>query len=149
MTIFQRRRIPRDQQKELADQARLLRAWRAWHQEQLEEALAGAHGAVIAELMIQLDQLELSSAAALLACVRRTDWSTISYDTRLTVLHQINQAIMRLRERNGMAPIDDPLPGQPDNVFRRIQQTLFAAPPGAHPGSNRMKQGNDEQVKHG
>ena len=49
-----------------------------------------------------------------------------------------------MRERNGMPPIDDPLPGQPDNVFRRIKQILlFAAPPGAHPGSDQMKQGND------
>jgi hypothetical protein len=50
------------------------------------------------------------------------------------VLHQINRAITRLRERNGMAPIDDPLPGQSDNVFRRIKQMLCAAPPGAQPG---------------
>jgi hypothetical protein len=55
---------------------------------------------------------------------------------RFTLLHQINQTIARLRERNGMAAIDDPLPGQPDNVFRRIKQMLFAAPPGAHPGSS-------------
>jgi hypothetical protein len=39
-----------------------------------------------------------------------------------------------------MEPIDDPLSDQPDNVFRRIKQTLFAAPPGAHPGSDQMKQ---------
>ena len=30
-----------------------------------------------------------------------------------------------------------------DNVFRRIK-TDVAAPPGAHPGSNQTKQGNDE-----
>jgi len=32
-------RPPRDQQKELAGDARLLRAWHAWHREQLDEAL--------------------------------------------------------------------------------------------------------------
>ena len=61
-----KRRLPRNQEKELADQARLVREWKAWHAEQLADALAGAHRATIAELMMLLDQLELSSAAALL-----------------------------------------------------------------------------------
>jgi hypothetical protein len=67
------KRLPRDQAKELADQARLLRAWKQWHQEQLDEALAGVHGAQIAELMVQLDWLELDSAVSLLASIQRTD----------------------------------------------------------------------------
>jgi hypothetical protein len=118
-------KLARDQQKKLNDDARLLRAWKHWHREQLDAALASAHGAAIAELMALLDRLTLSSAAALLACMQRIDWDTVSYDVRFTVLHQINQTIMRLRERNGLAAIDDPLPGQPDNVFRRIKEQLF------------------------
>jgi hypothetical protein len=75
--------------------------------------------------------------------MQRTDWTSVSSDVRLTVLHQINQSITRLRERNGMTGIDDPLPSQPDNVFRRIRHILLcAAPPGAHPGLDQMKQGN-------
>jgi hypothetical protein len=34
---------PDKQQQKLADDARLLRAWRRWHRKQLEEALAGMH----------------------------------------------------------------------------------------------------------
>ena len=121
-----------------------MREWKAWHAEQLADALAGAHRATIAELMMLLDQLELSSAAVLLDYMQRSDWSSVSYEVRLTALHQVNQSITRLRERNGMPGIDDPLPHQPDNVFRRIRHILlFAAPPGAHPGLNQMKQGND------
>jgi hypothetical protein len=143
-----KRRLPRNQEKELADQAQFVREWKAWHAERLADALAGAHGATIAELMMLLDQLELSSAAALLACVQRTDWSAVSYDTRLTALHQVNQSITRLRERNGMAGIDDPLPGQPDNVFRRIRHVLLcAAPPGAHAGLKPMQQRNNQTVR--
>jgi hypothetical protein len=122
------KRLPRDQQKELADQARLTRAWKARHREQLEEALAGAHGAQISELMALLDRLELSSAAALLAFIRRSDWSSVSYDTRLVVLHEINDRITRMRERHGLPPFDDPLPGQPDNVFRIVQSILAPSP---------------------
>ena len=105
-----KRRLPRNQEKELADQARLVREWKAWHAEQLADALAGAHGATIAELMMLLDQLELSSAAVLLDYMQRSDWSSVSYEVRLTALHQVNQSITRLRERNGMPGIDDPLP---------------------------------------
>lgn len=91
------KRLPRDQEKELADQARLLKAWRAWHAEQLANAIAGTHGTIIAELMTLLDRLELNSAAALLDFMRRSDWSSVSYDTRLTVLHHINDRITRRR----------------------------------------------------
>ena len=84
--------------------------------------------------MIQLKNLR--EARALLNFIEAQDWTAIDAETRLIVLHEINTAIMRLRERNDMVPIDDPLPGQPENLFRRIKQTLFAAPPGAHPGSS-------------
>jgi hypothetical protein len=130
------KRLPHDEEKELADQARLLRAWKQWHREQLDDALAGAHGATIAELITLLDRLELNSAAVLVACVQRTDWSAISADVRFTLLHQINQTIMRLRERNGMPAIDDPLPGQPDSVFRRIKHILFPPSPATAGSSN-------------
>jgi hypothetical protein len=143
---------PRSLEKELADQARLLRVWNAWHQEQRDEALAGEHGAEVAQILSLLDPLELNSgsAAMLTASIQRVDWITIDYDVRLTLLREINQKIMRLRERAGLPPLDDSLPGQPDNVFRRIMQMMFApSPPGAHPGSNQTKQRNSEQVKYG
>jgi hypothetical protein len=110
----------------LIAQARHVRVWKAWHQEQLDEALAGAHSATIAELVALLDRLEANSAAPLLDFMRRIDWISISYDVRLTALHQINQKIMRLRERAGLPPLDDPVPGQADNVFRRVRSMLLA-----------------------
>ena len=76
-----------------------------------------------------LDQLELNSAAALLNFMQRADWSSVDYDVRLTALHQINRSICRLRARNGLPEIDDPLPGQPDNAFRRIKALLFPNSP--------------------
>jgi hypothetical protein len=66
------------EQKKLEDDARLLRAWRRWHQEKLDEALAGPHGAQVSKLMTLLNRLELSSAAALLDFIRRSDWSSVS-----------------------------------------------------------------------
>jgi hypothetical protein len=139
------KRLPRDRQKKLADDAWLLREWKTWHQEELDAALAGPNGVLIAALVALLDRLELNAAATLLEFMQRHDWTSVSYAERLTVLHQIGQAIMRLRERNGLAPLDDPIPflDQPDTAFRRIKQILLcAAPPGAHPGSNQMQQTN-------
>jgi hypothetical protein len=126
LPIHPSRKLTKDEK--LAEVQKLSRAYRAWQREQLDAALASAHGATIAELMTLLDRLELSSAAALLNFVRRCDWSSVSYDTRLTVLHEINERITRMRERHGLAPFDDPLPGQPDNVFRIIRAILAPSP---------------------
>jgi hypothetical protein len=127
LAITKSRKLSKDEK--LAETGKLTRAYRQWQREQLAEALAGAHGTVVAELMALLDRLELNSAATLLNAVQRTDWNEISYDTRLTVLHQINETIARVRSRNGLSPIDDPLPGEPDSLFRRIKQILFPVSP--------------------
>jgi hypothetical protein len=117
---MRRRRLPHNEQKEAEDQNRMFRRWRAWHDEQLELALAGAHGALIAELMTVLDRLELTSSTALLELMSRPGWGALSIDARFEVLHIINDRIAKMRERHGLAGIDDPMPGQPDNVFRRV-----------------------------
>ena len=111
------KRPQRDLQKKRDDDERLMRAWNKWHREQLDEALAGAQGALIAELMTLLDQLELNSAKALLDRVERADWTSVDYDTRLTALHQVNAAITKLRERNGMRESRTPCLGSPTTSF--------------------------------
>jgi hypothetical protein len=109
------------EQKKLADDARLMRAWRRWHHEELAEALAGPYGPMVERLAFMLKTLELASSPLLLAYIRGVDWATVDYRTRLTVLHEVNSAITRLRERNGMDPFDDGVPGERDNVFRIIR----------------------------
>jgi len=117
-----RRSKKRDQK--LADNAHLPRAWKKWHREELEEAREGVHGAVVAEIMGVLDQLELESASVLLDHVRRTDWHAVSADVRLTILHQVNNAITKPRERHNLKPIDDPFPGERESVFRTIKSMM-------------------------
>jgi hypothetical protein len=122
---MKRRKAPRDAAKELEDQARLSSAWRTYHQQQLDDALAGPSGVAVGEVMNLLARIERTPAATLLACVQGIDWSTVSCDVKLTVLHQVNEKITHMREKRGIASIDDPLPGQPDNAFRRIKSLLF------------------------
>lgn len=114
-------------ERELADNARLLRAWKRWHTEQLEEALAGVHGAVIGRMMAQLK--DLKSARELVDAMVAEDWSAVDANTRLVALHQINAAITALRLSLDADPISDPLPGQPDNAFRIIKSLFNSFPP--------------------
>ena len=132
------RRLSRDRQQELADEARLHKSWRKWHREELEEAIAGLHGPMVERLMFILKELKLESAPLLIAYVRGINWATVDYSTRLIALHEINTAITRLRERNGMSPFDDGFPGDRLNVLQTVRLILIpalgAAPSGANAG---------------
>jgi hypothetical protein len=113
-------------EKELDDRAQLLRSWRRWHAEQLEEALAGPHGGIIGQLVKRLRRLDLRSRPELLQFIEKQDWRSIDYEVRLVALHQINTAITRLRERHGLSPFDDGLPGERENMFRTIRGVVAA-----------------------
>ena len=104
-----RRKSEKD--KKLADDARLLRAWRRWHVEQLEEALVDVHADVMSRLMAQLE--ELRSARELVDFISAQDWNAVDANTRLIALNEINATITRLRERLGQQPIDDALWAEP------------------------------------
>ena len=107
--------------KKLADDARLMRWWKAWHREQREAVCAGPHGAVLGELFRMLLNLKHVQPAQLIGLARSVDWVGIDTDTKLTVLHEINVAITRFREKRGEEPIDDALPGEPLRVFQVIR----------------------------
>jgi len=116
--------------KELENDARLLGAWCKWHREQLEEALAGVHRDVLTRMMAQLENLKF--ARELVDAIAAEDWSVVepirgsSACTRSTPQY----------ERSCLTPIDDPLPGQPDNAFRIIKAMFdkFPAPVGRPAG---------------
>ena len=115
-----KRRTTKEQ--ELADRSRLAHAWRKWHAEQLKAALEGVHGAVLERLMAQLK--DLHSARELVDFIAAQNWNAVDAETRQAALHEIGIAICQLRERAGLEPFDDGLPGEPDNAFRRIKSTL-------------------------
>ena len=122
--------------KKLADDARLMRWWKAWHREQREAVCAGPHGAVLGELFRMLLNLKHVQPAQLIGLARSIDWAVIDYDTKLTVLHEINSSITKFREKRGLEPIDDTVEGEPP--FRTLKAILFPAraPTGAKPGTS-------------
>jgi hypothetical protein len=124
---MKRRQSQKD--KELADNARLLRAWRAFHCEEKAAVLAGPYARTLAELFRAFANIECVQPAQLVGLVGMINWSDIDSTIRLTVLHELNSAIVRYREKRGLPPIDDPLPGEPDNAFRIVKKLFeFSAP---------------------
>ena len=134
---MKRQRTTRE--KKLADDARLMRAWRAFHREEREAALAGPYAVTLAELFRMFANLVHVQPAQLVGFIGAIDWAAIDYQTRLTVLHELNTAITAFREKRGLEPIDDNLPGDPDTPFRTIKAILFPSNEGAHRGAARLE----------
>src|SRR5262245_30576130 len=116
------------QEQKLADDPRLLRAWKKFHRKEREAVLAGPHGAVLAELFRMFKNLQHVQPSQLIGFTRSIAWTSVDYDTRLTVLHELNSAITAFREKRGLEPIDDSLPGKPDTPFRAIKTIMFSPP---------------------
>ena len=120
--------------KTLANRAHLLRAWRRWHVEQLEEALADVHADVMSRLMAQLE--ELRSARALVDFIAAQDWESVDADMRAIALFEINRAITALRERQKLPPIYDALPGEPLTAFQIIREIITKVSPPSREKAN-------------
>lgn len=119
-------RNSKEQNKKLADDARLLRWWKAWHRDERDSVLAGPHARTLTELFRAFANIECVKPAQLIGFVGAIDWGSIDYQTRLTVLHEVNAAITRYREKCGLDPIDDLLPGAPPNAFQIIRMIITA-----------------------
>jgi hypothetical protein len=123
--------------KKLADDARMLRAWRRWRRERLEALLAGPYAEPAHALLAFLKTM--SSASALVEFVKRGPWQDADGDVRTEVLSVIDGAIVAQREKLGLPPFDDSIGDKPLNAFLLIREQLshsrlMAAPPGAQPG---------------
>jgi hypothetical protein len=103
------------EEKALAERDAQFRHWQREHRAELDAALAGPHGGALARLV--LDAMTLESDRTLIEQVRPDDWRTADGDIRFLVLRLVGEAIMRLRERNGLPPFDDPLLDQPPSAF--------------------------------
>jgi hypothetical protein len=130
------RRLSAPEKKKLTDDARLLRAWKSWHCEEREAALAGPHGSALTELFRILTNLRHVQPSQLIGFVRSVDWTTVERGARLAVLHELNTAIIEFREKRGLPVFDDDLSDQPTTPFQIVQAiVLVRAPAGAQPGS--------------
>ena len=105
-------RTKREQQRD-EEQQRLSAYYHARRRQELDDALAGADGAKLQALIEQLDALTLEKIPQLSEFVRAHGWHTAAAATLFIARRLAGESIMKLREKNGLAPFDDPLPGDP------------------------------------
>ena len=122
------RNSKRERERKLADNQRLLRAWKAFHREEREAVLSGPYATTLAELFRMFSAIEHVKPAQLVGLIDAIDWGAIDYQTRLVVLHEVNSAIVKFRESQNLDPIDDPLPGAPPNAFQVIRKVVNQFP---------------------
>jgi len=122
---MKRRKSEKD--KKLANDARLLRWWRAWHREERDAVLSGPHARTLAELFRAFSAIDCIQPSQLVGFIGAIDWSAIDYQTRLFVLHELNRSITKLRESQKLDPIDDPVDDDaPPNAFQVIRGILLS-----------------------
>ena len=112
------------EEKALAERDAQFRHWQREHRAELDEALAGPHGGALARLVAFLDTMTMESASALVERVRADDWPSADDDMRFLALRLVGEAIMRLRERSGLEPFDDPLFDRPPSAFLVLREML-------------------------
>ena len=87
--------------------------------------LKGPHAVELKMLPAFLYTMTLSAAPFLLHGLEAHGWYLhLDIETRRVIFRMIDNAICRCRVRNGLAPMDDPLPGEPDNVFRIVREQM-------------------------
>jgi len=109
--------------KELAEDNAQLRRYQQFLMQELQALLSNDEEA--RELAGFLRHLTYDALPSLLAFMAERDWfAWASLEQRVLILHFINNTICRLRVREGLAPIDDSLPGEDPSVFEICRQHL-------------------------
>jgi hypothetical protein len=108
----------------LAERGEMFRRWKRWRKERVAAVLNGPHSDAARELVGFLESMTLADEAALLAFVKQGPWREADSDTRFEILALVDTAIVRLRERDELVPIDDPLPDAPPGAFLLLREWL-------------------------
>ena len=128
---IRRRELRRDSamaikaQKQLDEQAYLLKGYNSWVKERREALFAGPFGKECKALNSILRTMTPSSAPALISFIQKANWlKEADADTRHEVLAMVSNGITRVRLNAGLPPFDDAMPGEPDNAFLIIRDHI-------------------------
>jgi hypothetical protein len=119
------RRANKKLEKKLADDDILFRQWKKWHDERKANLLDGPYREAITKLSSYLENMQLSDGPQLVRFLKQSELRMADEDTRFETLSMCSLAITYLREKVGLNPFDDPLPGQPDDIFQLIKKELI------------------------
>jgi hypothetical protein len=107
------RRISKAEQKREEEKGKLSRLYQLARKQELDDALAGPDGDTLRAFMAQLGELTLESIPTITAFVRAGGLRAVSADNLFLALRHTSEAVVKLRTKSGLAPFDDPLPGEP------------------------------------
>jgi hypothetical protein len=91
-----------------ADDEILVREWKRWRQEEVQQALAGPHAERLAELIAKLKAAP--SWDAIDAAVFLKPWQEVDRHTKALAVRMVHAFVVHLREKAGLCPYDDPIP---------------------------------------
>jgi hypothetical protein len=129
---------PSAAEQDMLDQSQQMRMYRRWQREQVKVHLTDPYGEQWLEIMRVLSRVTLETGAdELVAAVRNAGWlKEAPMASRVTALSRISNRIIWLRVTNGLAPIDDAMPGldgidpgEPLTVFELIRAELNVLTP--------------------
>lgn len=113
-------------EEQLEEKQALNKAYRAHKRAERERILCGPYGKDVRSLITFLRTLTFASAPALVKFVERSTWIRHAPDdVRYEVLSIVNRAIQKLREKEGLNPIEDALPEQPPTAFHVIREMIL------------------------
>ena len=116
--------VLRGAEKQIAEDNAQFRRYRRAKAAEYRAALAGPNGELVKELHDALKKLTIDQTEILLNAVELYDWSDVSLGSRYTIISMIDDAIVRLREQNGLAPFDDSIFDEDPTVFEICRAKL-------------------------
>lgn len=116
-------------EKAVADRDRQYRRYRAAKKAELQQLFAsGPWGKQLHKFHATLGHFGIDDAERLIAYVQGEARSWLleaPYDTRCSALEIVGYRIVRVRQKAGLVPFDDALPGEPDDLFTRCKREIF------------------------
>jgi len=107
------------------DRIKLARYYKAATEQAINHALDCPEGPRLIAMLDWMKTLGPDDAEEMISVVACQDWLLeASPELRRLALHLIDDQICRIRKAVGLRELDDPLPGEPDNVFQIIRDIL-------------------------
>lgn len=117
-------------EKAVQDRDRLYRNYVRQKKADYEELFGTpVHGPLLRKFNSTLGHFGIEDAERLIAYVRERNRAWLRAapeDIRFAALQMVSYRIMRIRQRAGLAPFDDVLPGQDDDVWQLCRRELAA-----------------------
>lgn len=108
--------VPNEMEKQQRERSAQMARYRKHKRDEHQQMIVGTHGDAYYRMLKIMAKLPASSAE-LVDHLQKGWVKQLNAHERQTVLGMISRRIMLIRERDGRPTFDDPMPGEPDNLF--------------------------------